>query len=77
MTKELLIQQLESIAESLAGMAITYGPPDLAMGITIAEGVARLLRSELATRDVDLHDAMASVDAATQAALLAKFGGKP
>jgi hypothetical protein len=66
-----LTLQFQEIAPSLVGMSNALGLQDLSIGIQL-EG----LKSELANRGVTPQAAKEAIDAATQAAILAKFGGK-
>ena len=71
-----LTLQFQEIAPSLVGMTNALGLQDLSIGLQLAEFIVAGFQSELANRGVTPQAAKEAVDAATQAAILARFGGK-
>lgn len=69
-----LMDQFSQIAPDLAQMSNTLGVPELGVGIALAEALIKVFQGELSSRSVSPAEAKASIDAATQAAALAKFG---
>lgn len=71
-----LLDEFKQLAPDLALMTNALGLPELAAGIMLAEGLLTAFQAELSARGMSPHDAKQAIDTATQAAILAKFGGK-
>jgi hypothetical protein len=71
-----LIEQLVQIVPDLVGMTNVLNVPDLGIALTLAAALVQAIEDELTTRTITPTQAKATVDAATQAAIQAKFKGQ-
>jgi hypothetical protein len=76
MSSEPLLDELTEIVPSLVGMTNLLGVPDLGIALNVLEMGLEAIKTELVNRSVTPQEAKGAIDAATQAAILAKFGPK-
>ena len=72
-----LIEQLVQIVPDLVGMKNALAVPDLGIALTLAVALVQSIEDELTTRTITPEQSKATIDAATQAAINAKFAVKP
>lgn len=77
MTTELLVQELETIVPGLVGMLCNCNVDDVQAVLALATTLVSAAEAELSSRNVSPKQEKAVIDAATQAAIDAKFGSKP
>jgi len=72
-----LIEQLVQLVPDIAGLTNALAVPDLGVALTLAAALVSAVEDELSTRSITPVQAKATVDAATQLAITAKFGPAP
>ncbi|HEY2598580.1 MAG TPA: hypothetical protein VGJ79_08885 [Candidatus Dormibacteraeota bacterium] len=77
MTTELLVQELETIVPGLVSMFCVCNVADIQTALDLAKTLVSAAESELSARNVTPQEEKAIIDASTQAAIDAKFPGKP
>ena len=70
---ELVVQELEELAPSIVGMLCACSVPDLQIALDAARAIVAAVEAEFSGRGVTPQESKAAIDAATQAAIAARF----
>ena len=70
---ELVVQELEELAPSVVGMLCACVVPDLQIALDAARAIVAAVEAEFSSRGLTPAESKAAIDAATQAAIAARF----